>query len=581
MIKKLFPILILLFSACETETDDEKENFITPFEISEGKETATYEQTIAFYMELALEYPQIHIQTMGDTDSGYPLHLVTYNKDANFNYQKLAEEKTVILINNGIHPGESDGVDASMLLFRDLAREKLSPPEDVVVITIPIYNIGGSLNRSQKTRVNQNGPEVHGFRANSRNYDLNRDFIKCDTKNARTFTEIFHLVKPDIFVDNHVSNGADYQYTLTHLFTQHNKLGAELGDFMEEEMIPSIEENLAAAGREVTPYVNVYNKPPDNGFSQFMDYPRYSSGYAALWNTLGLMIETHMLKPFDKRVLATYDFLVEIIKFSQAEHEKIKSLRATANTQLVQGRSYPLKWELDSTRYRTLKFKGFQADTVQSAVTGFDRLKYDQNTPIELEIPYFNQYRAIDSVYIPSAYLIGREWEEVIDLLDLNLIKYSTLENDTVIEVESYRIKDYQTSPNSYEGHYPHYNTSVSDEIVKIGFQAGDIMVPTDQQGIRYLLEVFEPEATDSFFNWNFFDPILQQKEGFSAYVFEDLALQLLEENPNLRDSFEMKKKQDDLFKEDGQAQLKWIYRQSEYYENSFMQYPVYRILRK
>ena len=567
--------------ACETKTEDEKENFVTPFETSEGKETATYEQAIAFYMELALEYPQIHIQTIGDTDSGYPLHLVSYNKDANFNYQKLAEEKTVILINNGIHPGESDGVDASMLLFRDLAKEKLTPPEDVVVITIPIYNVGGSLNRSQKTRVNQNGPDIHGFRANSRNYDLNRDFIKCDTKNARTFTEIFHLVKPDVFVDNHVSNGADYQYTLTHLFTQHNKLGGELGDFIEKEMIPAVEAKMAAVGKEVTPYVNVFNKPPDNGFSQFMDFPRYSSGYAALWNTLGLMVENHMLKPFDKRVLATYDFLVEIIDFSQAEHEKIKSLRTAAYTQQIQSGSYPLKWELDSTRYRILKFKGFKADTIQSEITGFDRLKYDQNEPIELEIPYFNHYKAIDSVAIPSAYVIGREWEEVRELLDLNMITYTSLENDTLIEVESYKIKDYQTSPTSYEGHYPHYNTSVSSQIVKINFQEGDIVVPTDQLGIRYLLEVFEPEATDSFFNWNFFDPILQQKEGFSPYVFEDLALELLEADSALKESFELKKEQDESFRQDGQAQLKWIYAQSEYYENSYMQYPVYRILKK
>ena len=71
-----------------------------------------------------------------------------------------------------------------------------------------------ALNRNSTTRTNQNGPESYGFRGNARNYDLNRDFIKSDTKNAKTFAQIFHLVQPDVFIDNHVSNGADYQYIL-------------------------------------------------------------------------------------------------------------------------------------------------------------------------------------------------------------------------------------------------------------------------------------------------------------------------------------------------------------------------------
>ena len=141
--RSFFILAILLLISCETKTEDEKENYVTPFELSNGSESATYDQAIEFYMELAREYPQVHIQTIGETDSGLPLHFVTYNREADFNYQKLAEEKTVILINNGIHPGESDGIDATMMLFRDLAVESMDSPEDVVLITIPVYNIGG------------------------------------------------------------------------------------------------------------------------------------------------------------------------------------------------------------------------------------------------------------------------------------------------------------------------------------------------------------------------------------------------------------------------------------------------------
>ncbi|MGB5821210.1 MAG: M14 family zinc carboxypeptidase, partial [Saonia sp.] len=272
-------LAVVLLLSCETKKEDKVGSFQTHFEASDGKETASYLQVIDFYIQLAKEFPEINIQTIGDTDSGFPLHIVTFNLDGDFNFQKIGEEKTIVLINNGIHPGESDGIDATMLLYRDLALEKIAPPKNTVLVTIPIYNIGGALNRNSTTRANQNGPVSYGFRGNAQNYDLNRDFIKSDTKNARTFATIFHLIKPDIFIDNHVSNGADYQYTLTHLFTQHNKLGGELGEYLQEEMMPSLENSLTKSNWDITPYVNVFNQVPENGFSQFMDYPRYSTGY--------------------------------------------------------------------------------------------------------------------------------------------------------------------------------------------------------------------------------------------------------------------------------------------------------------
>lgn len=579
--KRLLLCFFALLIACETQTRGKKDNFITPFETSEGVETATYEETIEFYMELAREYPEINIQTIGETDSGYPLHIVTFNKEADFNFKKLAQSKTIILINNGIHPGESDGIDATMMLYRDLAQENISPPDNSIIVTIPIYNVGGSLNRASKTRANQKGPEKYGFRGNALNYDLNRDFIKCDSKNARTFVQIFHLVQPDIFVDNHVSNGADYQYTLTHLFTQHDKLGGEMGIFLEENFIPDLEKNMSDAGWPITPFVNIYHVPPDNGFSQFLDHPRYSTGYASLWNTLGLMIEGHMLKPYDERVKATYEFLLQLVSYSDREHDQIKSIRTSAATDYQEWIHYPIRWKLDSTRTRTLQFKGYRADTLISEVTGMNRLKYNRDFPYTKEIPYFNSYTPSDSIVIPSAYILGKEWQSVIDLMDLNGITYYTIEQDTVIEVESYRIKDYKTTTFSYEGHYPHFDTTVEKQLVNQSFSTGDYLIPTAQAGIKYLIETLEPTAVDSFFNWNFFDTILHQKEGFSPYVFEDLASELLESNGALRDSFILHKEKNEVFENDRHAQLQWIYERSEYYELAHMQYPVFRILNK
>lgn len=571
---------LILFS-CETKKEDATANFQTHFELTNGEETATYLQVIDFYMQLAKEFPEINIQTIGDTDSGNPLHMVTFNTDGDFNFNKIGEDKTLLLINNGIHPGESDGIDATMLLYRDLAVGKIDPPKNTVLVTIPVYNIGGSLNRNSSTRANQNGPKSYGFRGNTRNYDLNRDFIKADTKNARTFSEIFHLVDPDIFIDNHVSNGADYQYTLTHLFTQHNKLGGDLGDYLHAELMPQLEKKLADIDWDITPYVNVFNEVPEKGFSQFMDYPRYSTGYTTLWNTLGMMVETHMLKPYKQRVEGTYHLMNKMVTIAEKDGKKIKNLRKNAQSRHLNWKYYPITWAVDTHKTTTLDFKGFEADTTISAVTGFKRLKYDRSRPFTKEVTYQNHFKPTDSVRIPEAYVLKKGWNEIVSLLDVNNIMYSTIKMDTTISVESYRISEYKTSNRPYEGHYPHSGTKVESTIKKMTFSEGDIVIPTDQQGIRYLLETLEPNAKDSFFNWNFFDTILQQKEGFSPYVFEDKALEMLESDPELKREFDFKKETEASFAQNWYAQLDWLFKRSDNYEAAHLQYPVYRILKE
>ena len=191
---------------------------------------------------------------------------------------------------------------------------------------------------------------------------------------------------------------------------------------------------------------------------------------------------------------------------------------------------------------------------------------------------YQNYYIPSDSVEIPAAYIIKRGWHKVKELLELNRVRFAVLEKDSVLEVESYKIKSYQTSERPYEGHYPHYNTDVSMETRKMTFVKGDLVVLTDQPGIRYIMETLEPEATDSFFNWNFFDTILQQKEEFSPYVFEDFAAEMLKNDARLKAAFEEKKKVDSLFSNNWYSQLDWLFNKSKFYEPAHLQYPIYRV---
>ncbi|MBW1296845.1 M14 family metallopeptidase [Aquimarina litoralis] len=572
-------ISFLTIASCNTSKNKTNQDFdfTTNFEKSNGTETPTYDEVITYYQNLAEAYPEITIQEIGITDSGNPLHIVTLNPDKIFDFKKIRQNKRILLINNGIHPGESDGIDATMMLFRDIVNGTVESPKNTVIVTIPIYNIGGALNRNTGTRTNQNGPKAYGFRGNSRNYDLNRDFIKSDTKNAQTFAKIFHLIQPDVFIDNHVSNGADYQYTLTHLFTQHNKLNGALGAYLNTEMHPQLEALLKEKQWDITPYVNVWGTTPDKGWTQFMDSPRYSTGYTTLWNTLGMMVETHMLKPYKPRVEGTYELMRSMIEITEKDGEKIKELRSKAFADLPKQETYTVNWKVDTTNATYFNFKGYESAYIDSKVTGAKRLKYYSDRPYTKKVRYQNYFSPTRNIKIPEAYVIPQGWWPITEKLDLNQISYKTLEKDSAISVEVYHIASYQSRKTPYEGHYLHYNTKLRKSKETILFKKGDRIIPTDQKGFRYILETLEPEAPDSFFNWNFFDTILQQKEGFSPYVWEDKALELLENDDVLKIQFEEKKK-DTLFAKNWRAQLDWIHKQSDNYEKAHMRYPIYRI---
>ena len=580
MKKLVFLLLVFVAFSCKKTTHKTNYDFTTKFEKSNGTETTTYQETIEYYKNLAASYPEISMLEMGETDSGNPLHLVVFNSDKVFDFKKIKDVKNIILVNNAIHPGESDGVDASMLLLRDIVQDKnnIERFKNVVIAVIPMYNIGGALNRNSHSRANQNGPKEYGFRGNSRNFDLNRDFIKADTKNAIAFAEIFHLINPDIFIDNHVSNGADYQYGITHLFTQHNKLGNELGEFLETNMRPSIEASLLKKDIIITPYVNVWGNTPDDGFSQFFDSPRYSSGYTTLFNTLGLMVETHMLKPYKQRVEETYSFMESTLNFLTENGTQIKELRQNAVAKILEKKTYPISYEVDRDTFSTLQFKGYEGSYIDSKVTNGKRLFYDRTKPYTKSLKYFNQFKVTNEIEIPKAYILKQGWWTILDRLKANNIDFLVFKNDTTINVLEQHILDFKTRSNPYEGHYPHYNTSVSSTEKSINFNAGDIYITVNQNGARYIMETLEAAATDSFFNWNFFDTILQRKEGYSAYVFEDIAEDYLNNSFTLKLDFNEKMKTDEEFAKNPRAQLDYIYKNSPYFETAYLKLPVYKV---
>jgi hypothetical protein len=553
----------------------------THFELSGGKESPEYADIIDWWQKLDQRSAKVKMLTMGPSDAGFPLHLVVISNNGDYNFDNIRKNnKRVILVNNGIHPGEPDGIDASMLLAKDIVMNTYKLPDNIVLAIIPVYNIGGCLNRSVNYRIDQNGPTEKGFRGNSQNLDLNRDFIKCDSKEARSFTEIFHLTDPDVFVDNHVSDGADYQHIMTLLVSQHNKLGGPMGEFMNKNFEPGLFSLMKEKGYDLVPYVNSFRDTPETGWSEYWDSPRYSSGYATLWHTFAFVPETHMLKPYDQRVKSTYALMQSFIQFTSANSTKIRQLRDQAKQAVKIQAEFPISWALDRTQSANVTYKGYMAGTKTSEVSGLPRLYYDRSKPFEKLVPIFNQYKVQKSIVKPAAYIIPQGWWRVIDLLKLNKVTLQQLKKDTTIEVEVYHIDDYKTAARQYEMHHANSDVKLRTSMQKMNFRKGDYIIPMNQRANRFLLETLEPQSEDSYFAWNFFDGILGQKEGFSGYSFEDIAAAYLKTNPDLRTKLEQRRATDTSFAKSAGAQLNFVFQNSPYFEPVNLRYPVYRVLR-
>ncbi|MGB1002658.1 MAG: M14 family zinc carboxypeptidase [Salibacteraceae bacterium] len=542
--------------------------FINP--LFSNNQSVEYSELMERYQKLKSNYNNCDLISFGSTDSGEPLHLFLMNSSGEF-YPEAIHKKTVLLIQNGIHAGEPCGIDASIEWAETLLKTN-QVPENVVIGIIPVYNIGGMKNRGCCSRANQNGPEFHGFRGNAKNLDLNRDYIKCDSRNTEAFYRLFHWLKPEIFVDTHTSNGADYQYTMTLLSTRKERLDAHLSNFL----INKIEPYLYQKFDSLSPYVNVFGTTPNDGIKSFNDKIRFSTGYASLFNCIGFTTEAHMWKPFNERKKATIKFLEIMKNFMDSNYLEIIKNKKVADSERSMGfESVNLK--IDTTKYDFIEFYSFKPEYRYSDILGRKQLYYNRSKKETIEIKYFNYYSKTDQIQVPKYYLVSGAWSRVIECLQLNNVKMIPISTDTnVFGVGTY-IENFSSVSSPYEGHYLHKEVQTTDSLITMDFHKGDFLIPVNQKGWRYILNTLETNGEDSFFAWNFFDEITQQKEWYSSYIFEPYASEMLENDEELRLRYEAKLETDSSFKS-GDYRLYWLYTQSPFYEPVHNRIPILKV---
>jgi hypothetical protein len=559
------------------------QDWLTPFERGNGNQTATWAECIEFHQRLARAFPQwLKFEEAGRSDGGVPLHLGVFSPDGVFDAAAAkAEGRPVFFNNNGIHPGEPEGIDACMALVRDLCLDaaRRAALGRVVLVYIPVYNVDGAVNRGDSSRVNQQGPEAFGFRGNARHLDLNRDFIKADSLNARTFAQLFTRWDPDVMVDTHTSNGADYQHVMTLIATQPDKLGGRTGSHLREAMLPALYADMATRGFPMCPYVNPVKETPDDGIADFLDSPRFSTGYAALHHTIGFMPETHMLKPFAARYHGTRAIVESALAWTVRHGETIRAARAADRAAICAGAPVALDWQLDLQRSRPFRFSGYQAVHEPSRLGHYQRLRYDRRAPWEKDIAWFDTYEPTATAVPPRAYLLPQAWHDVALRLQAHGVVMQPVLRGGQVKAEAWRILHFRKRPVPFEGRHLHDSLQLQLEAIEAEVAAGDWLIPLGGLHDRFIVEVLEPLGIDSFFRWAFFDSVLDKKEHFSDYVFEDEAERLLATEPGLKDRFEAWKVTHPELLSEPQAVLDFIYLACKRHaEPEYRRYPVFRL---
>jgi hypothetical protein len=546
----------------------------------------TWEEAIRFYSELDGIYPEATLMEMGMTDAGRPLHLFIISGDGVFDPQEIHRNgKAIVLINNGIHPGEPEGIDASARFAADILSDRNGMKKylrNCVVAIIPVYNIGGALTRSPYYRINQNGPDEKGARRNTRFLDLNRDFVKQDSRDARAFAEIYRYLDPDVFLDTHTTNGSDHQYTVTLIATQPEKMFPEMQQFFRREMVPELYNRMRTEhDNEMIPYVQYIDRGEIKAIIGFDEDSYYSTGYSALFNSFGFMTETLVYKPYPQRVEGTLQLITELVRFSSAHHKEILRLREEALQRTIHATEYVIDWEQDTTRWDLIPYHGYRYEEAITPITGRKTGFYNHDRPYTDTIKYLNYFNPAVTVKAPAAYIVPFAWENVIERLKANGVNMRQLQNDTTLMAETYYIGSFETARRSAQGHYFHSKIEVRPVLQEMDYLKGDYIIPLNQRANRYIVCALEPQSESGFFAWNFFDSFLEGQDWYSVWGFESHLKEMLDNDSVLKGAFDKARSEDPVMASDPVKQLQWLYQNTPVseLEKRTMLYPVGRIL--
>lgn len=567
----------------DTNIPDE---WLTHYEKSGCTQSPRYKETINYFNSFAEKTSYAKLVSVGSSTQGRKIKCLVVSSGKEFNPQKAKESgKAVVLLQSGIHAGEIEGKDASMLLLREIliTKEKENLLDNLILLFIPIFNVDGHERIAAHNRPNQNGPTEMGWRTTAWNLNLNRDYMKSDSPEMEEYLKFFNNWLPDFLIDNHSTNGADYQYHLTYVVEKHANIHQNLAMWVKNSFLPGVIPKVEKDGFLTAPYVELKGKKITDGIIDWSAFPRLSTGYTALQNRLALLVETHSLKPFENRVASTKSIMTHTLEFLKNNSSELVRMNQHADNDTIEmyalkKNPFPLTFK-GTADYVPFIFKGYEFSEEQSEITGSTVLRYTKN-PVEYEVPLYNKVEVEKTVRLPYAYLIPQEFKLIIDKMRAHRIKSTRFFATKHAKVERYRFKNISFAPYSYEGrHMVTFDIQPFTEVVEI--QEGTFIIYPNQRTLRILINLLEPAAPDSFVKWGFFNAFFERKEYAEEYVLEPFAQEMLKNDEKARNEFLKKLNENENFRNDPKERLDFFYKRSPFFDKGEKVYPILRVLSK
>ncbi len=577
---RLFPFLLWFVAAGYGQSVPER--WLTPYEKSGYTKTPRYEETMAYCRRLAGASPWIKMVSFGKSPEGRDLSMVIASKEGFSDPSRARRSgKAILLVQNGIHAGEIDGKDACLMLLRDIAisRTKAQLLDKVVLLVIPIFNVDGHERFGPYNRINQNGPEEMGWRVTAQNLNLNRDYMKADAPEMQAWLKMYNDWLPDFFIDCHVTDGADFQYTVTYSIETGINVAPPVRQWLWSDYLPALNQ-VRTDGIPLAPYVVFRDdNDPAKGLQGGTSPPRFSTVYVSLHNRPGLLIETHMLKAYKKRVDGTYAVIEKTMQVLNRQYKELRDYISEADSQtaaMSANAEYALQFETRDKPNRMFHFLGYEQKNEKSEISGAVRRVYSK-TPIEMDLPVYDSIVERKSVTVPAAYIIPQQWSEVTKRLRMHGIHMERLTAGTKLGVTLYRLTEPKWQQRPFEGHLS-VTYKVDTLHDSVTYPAGTIIARLRQPAAKVAMQLLEPEAPDAFVAWGFFNTIFEQKEYAEDYVMETMAEDMLARDSALKRSFEEKLKSDTAFAGRPRARLQFFYQHSPYWDSQMNLYPVARL---
>jgi murein tripeptide amidase MpaA len=550
--------------------------WVTPAETSRFEQTPRYEETVAWLRRLVASAPELALLSLGRTPEGRDLWMVVASRERARTPEALrASGKPTLLVQGGIHAGEIDGKDAGLMLLRDMtvAGSKRDLLDAANLLFVPIFNVDGHERFSAFTRINQRGPREAGWRTTSRNLNLNRDYAKLDAPEMRALVRALHAWDPDLYLDVHVTDGADYQYDIT--FGSHGAGGwsAAIGGWLDRIFTPAATADLKAMGHVPGPLIwQLDDHDLGKGILFAQGQPRFSTAYSDARHLPGVLVENHSLKPYRQRVLGTYVLLESAMRLLARETASLRA--AVAADRARRTSPVVLDWKPRDGAPETIELAAVEWKS-ERGPSGASWPRWT-GKPVALRVPLVRGDAPVATVTRPKAYWIPPGWPEVIERLEAHGVTVERTSDPRELELEMYRLQDPKLETEPFEGHV-RVSAKPVPERRRERWPAGSVRVSTDQVLGDLVVLLLEPAAPDSFFQWGFFHEVLQPTEYVEAYIMEPMAEAILAEDAALRAELDAALRADPKLAGDPAARRQWLYSRTPFFDDRWRLYPVAR----